>query len=416
MAEVRTLGLCPRIKVIGRDFLSDWRSLRQHLASTRTYPRRVQPLWFATSPSICHRPLGHHKSDNHVFVPIYVFMNRRGYFPALDGYRGVAISLVLFEHLISGRFGFGRLGVQMFFVLSGFLITGIIFDYKQGLSKATAAKVFYWHRFIRLSPVFYVALAVATAAGIAGSGLNVTLSALYLGNFTSFFKQEWAAGGHLWSLAVEEQFYLIFFPLAIAIRSEKLPAFLVLTWLASLMFNAAMYAMDFKLFAILLPGAAHGLAAGGLLALSAKDAGPFPKLIRLKHPSIVFLGVLVVTLVISAFPNASPPLKDMVLPPFIDVLSVALIVLCTRDHLSRAAAILCSPPLIAIGKISYGLYVYHGFVIGGIERYLPNIPHRDGSLIALVASVSIAIMSYHLMEKPILKFKNLFSSPSPTTA
>jgi peptidoglycan/LPS O-acetylase OafA/YrhL len=343
-------------------------------------------------------------------------MNRRGYFPALDGYRGVAISLVLFEHLISGRFGFGRLGVQMFFVLSGFLITGIILDYKHTFSKSTAAKVFYWHRFIRLSPVFYTALAVAAAAGIAGSGLNVALSALYLGNFTSFFMQKWVAGGHLWSLAVEEQFYLLFFPLAIAMRSEKLPAFLILTWLGSLLFNTTMYTMDFKLFAILLPGAAHGLAAGGLLALSAKGAGPLPPLIRFRHLNIVFWGALVATLVISAVPNADPSLKDMVLPPFIDLLSVALIVLCTRNQLTKTAAALCSPPLIAIGKISYGLYVYHGFIIGGIEHYLPNIPHRNGSLIALVTSVFIAVISYRLMERPILRYKNLFSSPSPTAA
>jgi peptidoglycan/LPS O-acetylase OafA/YrhL len=107
----------------------------------------------------------------------------RSYYPKLDGLRGVAIALVLYEHLWDSTYGVGGIGVSIFFVLSGFLITRILLDYRHTLTFSDAAKKSYWRRFLRLSPPFYAAIALALVLGVGGSKFTLLMDATYLANF-----------------------------------------------------------------------------------------------------------------------------------------------------------------------------------------------------------------------------------------
>ena len=330
---------------------------------------------------------------------------KRVHFPALDGFRGLAIALVLFEHLVSGRLGWGRLGVQIFFVLSGYLITGILINYRRTMKAGTAARVFYWHRFLRLSPAFYLALAVAGALGIAGSFQTLALAAVYLSNFDSFFRQQWSESGHLWSLAVEEQFYLLFFPLAMLIARNRLQVALLAILGLSFAFNWMMFATGVSLFAILLPGAAHGLAAGGLLAISQKDASgwQWPQALGRSSVALAVSGVLVLAL--SALSMLSATMKDALLPPFVDVAAVCMIYLCTAKPNSLPARVLALRPLRWLGTISYGLYVYHAFILEAFGLYAPDLSKPLRIAAILSSSLAAAWFSWRYTEKPILSLK-----------
>ena len=105
--------------------------------------------------------------------------------PRLDGLRAIAVGMVLLQHFTSvmGRFGFGQLGVRLFFVLSGYLISRIIFDYAaRGVPVALAARQFYWRRLLRLTPPLYLTIAITALFGLSNMRQDWLWHALYLTN------------------------------------------------------------------------------------------------------------------------------------------------------------------------------------------------------------------------------------------
>jgi peptidoglycan/LPS O-acetylase OafA/YrhL len=136
--------------------------------------------------------------------------------PQLDGLRAVAVSLVLFQHYGNVEWPIlnGRTGVILFFILSGFLITGILLDSRIAASEAGAAAGsvlprFYARRFLRIVPAFYAVLAVTFVARIGDVTHYVAWHMAYLSNVLFCIQDVWPkTTSHLWSLAVEEQFYL----------------------------------------------------------------------------------------------------------------------------------------------------------------------------------------------------------------
>src|SRR6266436_9372488 len=136
-------------------------------------------------------------------------MSKLTYLPRLDGIRGLAISAVLVEHFISNRviggFSPGGFGVLTFFVLSGYLITRILMQYSdRGTKVGAAAAHFYWRRFLRLSPPYYLAIAVAGIFGLAGIRSTWWVHALYLSNVKFALQGTFGGASHFWSLSVEE--------------------------------------------------------------------------------------------------------------------------------------------------------------------------------------------------------------------
>ncbi|SCY95002.1 acyltransferase family protein [Paracoccus tibetensis] len=141
------------------------------------------------------------------------------YYPRLDGLRAVAVLGVFAEHftyseLIRG-WSPGMIGVRTFFVLSGFLITSILLQQRGTASAGDLAGRFFLRRFLRLAPPFYLAIVLAAALGISGMRSDWWVHGLYLSNIQIAIQQQWSGAGHFWTLAVEEQFYLLWFPAVI---------------------------------------------------------------------------------------------------------------------------------------------------------------------------------------------------------
>jgi peptidoglycan/LPS O-acetylase OafA/YrhL len=154
------------------------------------------------------------------------------YFPKLDGLRAIAVGLVLVEHYAPGnfvnRFSPGGFGVKLFFTLSGFLITRILIEYRTSETPTRAAQQFYWHRFLRLAPALYAAILGAALLGIANMRQDWWIHGLYLTNFKVFIDGHWGPATHFWSLAVEEQFYIIwFFVVVLLPRRILLPSIVI---------------------------------------------------------------------------------------------------------------------------------------------------------------------------------------------
>jgi peptidoglycan/LPS O-acetylase OafA/YrhL len=208
---------------------------------------------------------------------------RNYYIPELDGIRGLAVCMVFADHMLGGwatpadtlarvpalvRFilGHGWLGVDLFFVLSGFLITGILLDSRE---KPNYFRNFYARRFLRIIPLYYTVIAVMWLC-YGGPARYFVLSYLFLANFASAFRANVPHGaGVFWSLAVEEHFYLLW-PLLVRILSRRnlaLFAFGVVVFVPTLRLWAesarisyeAIYSYSYFRF--------DGLALGALLAI-----------------------------------------------------------------------------------------------------------------------------------------------------
>ena len=135
------------------------------------------------------------------------------YNPALDGLRAISILAVVAFHSKVPLLGGGFFGVDLFFVLSGFLITTILHNELEQ-TKGVDLSRFYWNRLVRLTPPLYLMLAAVLLIGVATPGKTL-VAAVYLTDFSTPYERSYGVLGHAWSLAVEEQFYLVW-PLLLA--------------------------------------------------------------------------------------------------------------------------------------------------------------------------------------------------------
>jgi len=283
--------------------------------------------------------------------------------PSLDGLRAISIVLVLISH--SQRPGehpfwfqllflHADLGVRVFFVISGFLITTI-------LQKEPSLKRFYFHRARRILPAFVVFLAAAMLLGAPKADWP------YIFTWTVNFDPHpaWMIG-HLWSLSVEEQFYILW-PLAIAFTGRR-------TWTAIAV--AALFLFPLKAINPALhyafPVVCGPIALGCLLAL-------YP--IRVRVPAWVFVPVI---LVLDAY----------------DVRFVVniLVALCVARVVAFPPAVLNWGPLMWLGKISYSLYLFQQLFFDSISGK-PAIPLPFP--LNFAGALAVATASYYFIEQPI---------------
>ncbi len=340
----------------------------------------------------------------------------RVHIPKLDGVRGVAVLLVLIGHFLVPGFDLGGLGVGIFFVLSGFLITGILLDYRDVMTFADTARTFYWRRFLRLSPPLVAALSVAAILGLGGSRFTLLMDATYLTNFHVFAIGHFTNSSHFWSLAVEEQFYIAVFPLIVLVRRRLAPTLLAI-FAFSVAFDFIMSAAGFSYFQLLLPGSAHGLIAGAILALGLRSSSDhFKSAIRIFGDSRMLAVALSVVLFDLAVPTWHGPLKVTLFPVATDILALCAIKRSLRAGPDRLWDWLDWAPLRHIGTISYGLYVYHYFVPEGLTKYAPivmSLPYELRGSVAVAISFVLAEASWLYMEKPVLRLKDAVGMTRP---
>jgi peptidoglycan/LPS O-acetylase OafA/YrhL len=359
--------------------------------------------------------------------------------PALDGLRGLAIAGVLACHFLNAWpilteldrnvidvLGLGWAGVDLFFVLSGFLITGILVDQVGAPGWWTG---FLLRRALRIFPLYYLALALF---GLVGPTLGLidpwTFGRwgfwywTYLGNWAYAARQVIPALSHFWSLAVEEQFYLAW-PLVVVVARGKRLAVLTagLVVIAPALRAWIVHGSGWPVGSAfrVTPGRLDGLALGALLAVAFRDPAGRALAAR-AWPWAAALGAI-------AFAAVGAPLGfDMHRAP-LEIWSHTALAVAFGGLLagavageasgSRLARVLSAAPLRALGRVSYGVYVWHYFVHVGLLRAIRARP-AGGALLAtragylayaafgVTVSVGLAWASYHLLEKRCLALKD----------
>ena len=345
----------------------------------------------------------------------------------LDGLRAIAVMLVICYHMGFHLDQGGFIGVDVFFVLSGFLITSILLREvdKRG---AVGFKNFYARRALRLFPVLAVLLAVCVVASLVASHqvwAAPTLSGLpfvigYVSNWALVFSSNpHALGllGHTWSLAVEEQFYLIwpliFVALVARIANRRAIAYVLLV-LAAL---ESVYR-----FAMLTHGVigyragesldlrSDGLLVGCALAFLLATRVPRPSTVRTRR---LWLGLAItafamLALVVLSVPEVAGARGAIGLTVAVGATAVILWHLVTSEP-SLLHKGLATRPMVWVGRRSYGLYLWHlPIIILVASTALAKLPHL--SLIELASFFVFAGLSYRFIEQPFLRRKARFTA------
>jgi len=351
---------------------------------------------------------------------------------ALDGIRGLAIAMVLLYHAFSWSMGAsgwgwfptvvervtrpGWLGVDLFFVLSGFLITGILLDSR---GDRLYFRNFYARRALRILPLFVLAL-LAVFVAYPGAAPFVGLSALFLGNLVQLWNVPMVYGP-LWSLAVEEHFYLVW-PLLVRAASVRVIAtaaalIVVAEPLARLAgFYAGQETHMFTWFRL------DGLAAGALLALLFRERASTLRAVALTT-SLAGIALLVGGAPFGVLSRRTAFGAALQYTPWtlLFVGLVAGILARPQGSLSRA----CSwRGLGRLGDLSYCLYLVHVLLFHQYDRIVRSLGlHPEVTIgrfpalvsratIVLGVSMAIAEISNRRLEKPILALRRYFPRSS----
>ncbi|SEE87690.1 Peptidoglycan/LPS O-acetylase OafA/YrhL, contains acyltransferase and SGNH-hydrolase domains [Burkholderia sp. WP9] len=348
-----------------------------------------------------------------------------------DGLRAIAVLMVFFQHRLFGDIGeIGHLGVWIFFALSGFLIIGILSAQRTrietGVSRFGAElKRFLFRRTLRIFPIYYLMLLVMCALmafGMASpelaSGMPfhfAYLSNIWIGSVLHYWPGRYS---HLWSLAIEEQFYLVFAPLLLLLAVRRhLAACLVIvaTGLVSLMAMRAAHWQDITIYT-------HPLTNFWLLALG----GIGGLMIARKESRLrAWLGhgatLFALSLGLVAFCATEPTWSEVGNPVLFTLISAAYglciaALVCSIACCRNAVVIglLETSWLVSFGRISYGFYLYHNLIPDLTRNHhaealfggtVPLWAHVAGIAGSFAISLAMAVLSWRLIEEPILRLK-----------
>jgi peptidoglycan/LPS O-acetylase OafA/YrhL len=366
--------------------------------------------------------------------------------PALDGIRGLAILCVMLVHFNQWRpmlpveslakEAIGTLwgGVTLFFVLSGFLITGILYDAK---GSPRYFRNFYARRALRIFPLYYATLLfllLSLRLLIPDSPSYQTLfhnQAWLWGYGTNFLvgRHGWSAApfaSHFWSLAVEEQFYLLWPLVVVRYNRETLLRICVGGIGLSLALRLGWLAAHIKAFdgAYLLPAHFDSLLAGGFLALAARAPRGLAPLARYALPGAVACLALWIGIFLTLGRPFLTTHKGLLVLHLLHTGASAamLAALVVSSPTSGLRRIFNAQPLRVLGLYSYALYVFH-FPISIVvqQKLFPDLGRRASAsalgielrylLVAGGISLLAAWLSWHLFEKRFLNLKDRFRSP-----
>jgi peptidoglycan/LPS O-acetylase OafA/YrhL len=341
------------------------------------------------------------------------------YYPQLDGLRAIAIICVLVEHELSrtlhipGWNNFGSLGVMLFFVLSGFLITGLL-DKENAKTGTIDLKAFYIRRSLRIFPAFFVLIAV-TALLISVrlvtdvSWLSVIACCLYIRNIVG----SGDTLGHTWSLSLEEQFYVLWPPIMKRLGQEKAVWFatgavvLITIWRTIVLFIHKEYEPTFiarpdMRFDSMLIGCCIAL----FLSQYPSTSSLQEKVSRFSHPVWVAPAFILWTQLGDKLPYGG--LLYLTIQMF---LAAALIFNLVVMGKSTFSTWLSHPWLIFIGKLSYSIYLWQQMFVFTKD---PNWGWVRAFPMDLVFAIAAGVASYYLIERPFLRLKD--SLPSTAKA
>lgn len=345
-------------------------------------------------------------------------------FGALDGLRALSILAVLWHHTYESPTGWratqrGFLGVDLFFVISGFLIVTLLLR-ERDRKGIISLKGFYIRRILRIFPVYYGILFLLAAVFFT-VGKNANMAADFFSDlpWAVTYTSNWAGLATFlaitWSLSAEEQFYLLWPPLErfgkravvpllwlLLVASQLVHFGVVDGWMATLGF--ASHQPEFLRQTGFTP-----IMLGVLLAHGLHNPLWHQRLARLLHPQAMGLAALVVVVGICSW----APLDLTGWPRFSLHLAMATLVgasVVREDHLLMPA--LRFPPLVRIGMLSYGIYLLHMLTRHGCKTILAKIGLTEEAWLfptTLLATVVVAQLSFHFYESRFLKLKDRFS-------
>ena len=341
------------------------------------------------------------------------------YAPQLDGLRAVAVVAVAWSHwLPAWQFGVPLgAGVHLFFVLSGFLITRILLDLRRVPRRVPAIGRFYVRRALRLFPAFFLVLGVAVWAAVPLSRETWPWHASYLSNVFIAKETRWQGHlSHFWSLAVEEQFYLVWPWVIVFVPARWLGAVVAGTVMLGPLARlaAAARGLGEPFWALVPAGSADSLGLGAWAALDAatrRDGRP-PLAARAWVPLLAAAGWVAMVLVETRGPL---PAVVVVWRQLLQGIVFAWVVIgAARGFAGNAGRLLAHPLATGVGRISYGVYLIHNFAplvvfaaarAGGVDDWVPQPLLVRVALFAATTLILAGLM-WRLVEQPILARKS----------
>ena len=368
---------------------------------------------------------------------------KEGFRPDIEGLRGIAVALVVLFHAgllsqASLQLTGGFIGVDLFFVVSGFLITGLLIRERESKGKISFSR-FYARRVRRILPAAAVVLVVTIVLSNAlvtlvdrsstmedGASAALSIANIRFAMTTDYFNPvSYSPFLHFWSLGVEEQFYLVW-PALLAVVAWKWPrpgaaialsVVVAVSFAASLIFTESSQAAAYYL----LPTRAWQLGAGGLLAVGAGSVERLPGLVRtLVRRLRAFAGwAALAGLITAAFvidQNVMPYPGTAAIVPTV----AAVLLIASGEERAGPGLLLRLPPIRFLGKISYSLYLWHWpiLILGGLYLDGPvQQPLDPGQALALAAlAVPVAAVSWLLIEEPFRRGSIPLPRPSRVVA
>lgn len=351
------------------------------------------------------------------------------YIKQLDSVRAIAVLLVIIEHWIPRmnmhqRIPYGELGVDVFFVLSGFLISRILLENKYSVesglrTNSSVLKSFYIRRSLRIFPIYYIAIIVALIfAAYTKTRIQIAFPwyVTYTSNWFMFYNGWDGMLSHLWSLAVEEQFYIIWPWLLLFVPKHWLP--LLITGFILTGISSNYFVWHRPLGTVLTFTCFDAFGMGALLAwLQLSGRGKIKKFL----PYFSFaakISVILLTIGIWRFKHDIVPLRTLI--SVMALWLLAYIVYHSAEGNLRGKWILNNGVLVFLGKISYGIYLYHNFVpvineytlSKWLDPHLPVFLVRHTEKLHLLENLTLLILlswlSFVLIEKRFLGLKKYF--------
>ena len=350
------------------------------------------------------------------------------YYSQLDGLRAFAIVFVMVGHWISWdttnefvkHAPWGH-GVILFFVLSGYLISNILFEQKEKIDSGfstigQSVKTFYLRRFLRIFPVYYLLIFYLYSINYQNTREIFPWLVTYTSNILEATTGEYVGNfNHFWSLAVEEQFYLIW-PFVILFVDNKKIFKIILAFMAvSILSRFTCFIIEPKkwmLAAYLTPNLFLPLCLGALLAYARRYN---TKLNTIFNNVILMYAATLVYILSYYFLHYQKQIAayDILLDEYL--FAIACLFFIARASCNGfqfiGKNILEHDIVVFLGKISYGLYVYHLFMGNFFWDYLANEHHiglesKEAMwFIYFSLTILISILSFYFIEKPILKLK-----------